>query len=207
MAYAVLTDIELVSSPFYRWQKHGDSEYTVTTGMDIYTLRDYLVTSSFLAAQHPDLPETLAALFDYRVTSLGLDLLYTQEVLATIDLLREKIVTLTSTIGFDVLLCDLQSINPYKNSELKMEVKGRCISEVPHFFNNKNFRVALSSTYQTVFVTRFELERRFPGWEKRWHLCTELGYLEQDAIKHVFMLEPKISTLSLPNGLDFSMPG
>lgn len=199
----ILTNLDLLTSPFYKWSKRSETEFFVSTGMNIHTLRDYVVPVELLAKRHPELPRALTALFAHKREKTNAWLVFNNEVFATLDLLEKPLIAFNDDRGNALVMCDVAAFREDKKSKSKMYLHGKVLSVVTYEVNGQQVEFATRNEREGVTVSRKELDARYPGWAERREVCKALGYSDLELITQVFADDPTVNIAPLPESVKF----
>lgn len=168
-----------------------------------YTLCECQVTAQELAARHPQLPDSLAAMIRYHEDHYGPSSTFGREVWDTLQVLNNRTIHFTDVLNKRKTVTDVSRLYIADDSE---EVHIHCttieITRAPGFDEHCRFYHSAPFVERSgtgMEVVSFEaLEESYPGWLQRFNVAKTLGMETHEVIDYVFFENAPAPVVPLP---------
>lgn len=200
----ILTDLSILlrrGLPL-QWKSHDTHHFRVLPSNNAPMVCDYLVLAETLAAIHPVLPDALHALLEMREHHYGHAAASNQQVLSTVNLHTQHKV---SCEGPNNELHAVMELNDVQFLSLNNFVllHGDVQKEHMSVYNGRIVSFAGERGTQTLLAEPAALEKRYPGWARRWEIGRGLGLEQEELAQTVFTKSPPIVNSADITQVDF----
>lgn len=205
MSYANndLDKLRVLIQTSYKWVP-GPNNTFIALGYDHkHQPVEQPVPFTLLDAYHPKLLQAMQALFHWYERQEKRDHIPNKAVIATVNYLQHGGIEMMSTDYRPVTLFSIQSMHTAAWSEHILEVRGMAVHTQTGRgpYRAVTFATSEYNAYPSVHKT--DLEKRYPGWEQRWKIASELGVDMPDLVTHVFSTDPRSEQTATMNTVTF----
>lgn len=187
------TDHDALTALFqnaYKWAQ-GQEETYIAQGYDQnHKSVEHIVPCAAIDDFHPKLLEAMDALSYWYERQEKKDHIPREAVIATLDYIQHGGIEMMSTDYRPVTLFGIQSMYTANWNENILDIRGMAVHTQTGRGPYQGVVFALSRYNAYPSVHKSDLEKRFPGWEQRWKIASELGVDMPDLVKHVFCTNP-----------------
>lgn len=196
---------ELIATADY-WTACGETGFTAhltysKSGQQYQAVHS--VPTSELAQLHPLLPNLLRkVLADARRERMPEKILG-EHMQPTLDILTGNFVEFIDTSGYERIVSCLSNLVLVFRTDNRVLMTGGTHTVASVEVDGQELRFVVATRRVDTVVMKDELEARYPGWEKRWHVATELGVDLKDMLPHLFPSQTRPVKSSDLHGVNF----
>lgn len=195
---------KLIATADY-WRSSGSgftAHLSFTKGSQtFYTIHS--VPTEQLEQLHPLLPKLLNAIIKARRQDSMPDQILGEHIQPTLDILTGNFVEFTDTSACPRIVSSLSNLTKVFRRDDRVLMTGGTHTTTTIEVEGVLLRhVTATRRIDTVVMTT-ELEQRYPGWEQRWNIASELDVELKDMLPLLFPRHPVLAPTPAMNNIHF----